>query len=130
MSVAAAANQHPASATETDPESLGWMKGFPPAPDRTVAFQDGSLQSARRSNGLSVPADAVGETIGARWREAGDGPGAIATLVRSVSADTELWGTDLSAIPGFVESVTEHLSTLREQGAVAAIESLGLAPVR
>ena len=45
MSVAAAANQHPASATETDPESLGWMKGFPPAPDRTVAFQDGSFRS-------------------------------------------------------------------------------------
>ena len=51
-------------------------------------------------------------------------------FVRAVSADSELWGTDLTAVPGFVDVVTEHLTTLREQGAVAAIEALGLAPVR
>lgn len=27
----------------TDPVQLGWMQGFPPAPDRTIRFDDGSL---------------------------------------------------------------------------------------
>ena len=39
------AAQPPASATETDPEALGWMRGFPPAPDRTITFQNGSFRS-------------------------------------------------------------------------------------
>jgi tagaturonate reductase len=95
-----------------------------------LAFQEGTLQAGRRGNGLSVPADAVGESIAARWRDVGDDPSGVAGLVRAVSADTGLWGTDLSAIPGFVDLVTEHLTTLREQGAVVAIEALGLAPAR
>ncbi|GAA0000762.1 hypothetical protein ACVIW3_007584 [Bradyrhizobium diazoefficiens] len=45
MSVATTANQAPATAAETDPETLGWMKGFPPAPERTITFQDGSFRS-------------------------------------------------------------------------------------
>ena len=95
-----------------------------------LAFQEGSLQQARRRDGLPVPADAVGESIKARWHDAGDEPEAIVALVRAVSADTELWGVDLTTIPGFVDVVAEHLMTLREQGAVAAIEALGLTPVR
>jgi tagaturonate reductase len=94
-----------------------------------LAFQQGALQAARRGTGSTVPADAVGESIQARWREMGDEPDVLGKLVRSVSADTELWGADLAAIPGFVEVVTEHLATIREHGAVAAIEALGLAPV-
>lgn len=95
-----------------------------------LAFQDGTLQAARRREGLSVPADAVGESITARWRDAGSGPTAVETLVQSVCSDVELWGTDLGAIPGFAEEVTEHLTTLRDQGAVTAIEALGLTPAR
>ncbi|HKP14753.1 MAG TPA: hypothetical protein VJT85_01750, partial [Gemmatimonadaceae bacterium] len=93
-----------------------------------LAFQQGTLQDARRRAGEPVPADGAGESIQARWRNVGDDPGAPETLVRAVSADTALWGTDLSSIPGFVQIVTENLTTLREQGAVAAIEALGLAP--
>jgi mannitol-1-phosphate/altronate dehydrogenase len=77
-----------------------------------------------------VPADTVGESIQARWRRAGDGVDGIEGLVRDVAADTELWGTDLAAIPGFVDVVAEHLAAIREHGAVAAIEALGLAHVR
>jgi CubicO group peptidase (beta-lactamase class C family) len=33
------------TATETDPETLGWMQGFPPPPDKTITFQDGSFRS-------------------------------------------------------------------------------------
>ncbi|MCP3442223.1 serine hydrolase [Bradyrhizobium sp. CCGUVB14] len=33
------------SYTETDPEQLGWMKGFPPLSERTIALHDGSLRN-------------------------------------------------------------------------------------
>jgi hypothetical protein len=33
------------TATETDPETLGWMHGFPPPPDKTITFQNGSFRS-------------------------------------------------------------------------------------
>ena len=95
-----------------------------------LAFQDGTLQASRRRNGSSVPADALGASIQARWNGVGDEARGIATLVRGVCADVELWGTDLTAVPGFVDVVTEHLTTMRGQGAVAAIETLGLAPAR
>src|ERR1700761_4583233 len=45
MSVTTVASQQPASAAETDPQTLGWMRGFPPAPDRTITFQNGSFRS-------------------------------------------------------------------------------------
>lgn len=34
-----------APAASTDPETLGWMRGFPPSPDRTITFQDGSFRN-------------------------------------------------------------------------------------
>ena len=95
-----------------------------------LAFQDGTLQADRRREGSSVPADALGESIQARWGDVGDDAREIAALVRAVCADAELWGTDLTTVPGFVELVTEHLMMMRDRGAVAAIEALGLAPAR
>jgi hypothetical protein len=45
MSVATASSQTaPPTATETDPETLGWMQGFPPPPDKLVTFHDGSFR--------------------------------------------------------------------------------------
>ena len=34
-----------ARATATELETLGWMQAFPPSPDRTIIFQDGSFRS-------------------------------------------------------------------------------------
>jgi CubicO group peptidase (beta-lactamase class C family) len=45
MPAATAATQQPATAAETDPETLGWMQGFPPPPDKTITFHDGSFRS-------------------------------------------------------------------------------------
>jgi CubicO group peptidase (beta-lactamase class C family) len=46
MSVATASSQTTTpTATETDPETLGWMQGFPPPPDKTITFQNGSFRS-------------------------------------------------------------------------------------
>jgi CubicO group peptidase (beta-lactamase class C family) len=46
MSVATASN-HTATPTaaETDPQALGWMQGFPPPPDKTITFHNGSFRS-------------------------------------------------------------------------------------
>ena len=95
-----------------------------------LAFQEGTLQEARRRAGDSVPADSVGESIHARWREVGSASTSLPALVRSICADTELWGADLAAVPGFVDLVADDLATIREQGAVAAIDALGLAQAR
>ena len=95
-----------------------------------LAFQQGTLQDARRRAGDSVPADAAGESIQARWRDVGRDPAAVAAFVRAICTDTELWGTDLAAVPGFVDVVTDDLTTILEHGPVAAIEALGLTPVR
>ncbi|SFJ94957.1 hypothetical protein SAMN05216525_14423 [Bradyrhizobium sp. Gha] len=45
MSVPPNAVQPPASATSTDPQTLGYMRDFPPSPDRTITFQDGSFRN-------------------------------------------------------------------------------------
>jgi len=92
-----------------------------------LAFQDGARQSARRAAGESVPADGAGESIRSRWSSVTEAPDALSRFVRGVCADVDLWGADLAAIPGFVELVTEHLATIRANGAVAAVESLGVA---
>ena len=45
MSVATApTHAPPLTAAETDPQALGWMQGFPPPPDKTITFHDGSFR--------------------------------------------------------------------------------------
>src|ERR1700755_429854 len=44
MSVATAPSQN-VPPTETDPEALGWMQGFPPPPDKLITFHNGSFRS-------------------------------------------------------------------------------------
>jgi tagaturonate reductase len=95
-----------------------------------LAFQDGRLQAARRAAGQPVPADAAGEALQERWRRISDAPGAVADFVRSVLADVELWGTDLSTVPGLSDLVSEYVATIRDRGPIAAIESVQLAPAR
>jgi tagaturonate reductase len=95
-----------------------------------LAFQDGSLQAGRRAAGDSVPADATGDAVRTYWSGIEDTTESLATLVRAVAGDTALWGTDLNAVPGFVELVAEQLYTIRTRGPVAAIEALELPSVR
>jgi hypothetical protein len=45
MSVATAASQPTPTAAETNPQTLGWMQGFPPPPDKTITFHNGSFRS-------------------------------------------------------------------------------------
>ena len=45
MSAATAPGQQPPTAAETDPQTLGWMQGFPPPPDKLITFHNGSFRS-------------------------------------------------------------------------------------
>lgn len=47
-----------------------------------------------------------------------------ADYVNNVLSDTEFWGTDLSALPGFIEAVTEKYTALNQQGVVAAVAEI------
>ncbi|KRR12214.1 6-aminohexanoate hydrolase [Bradyrhizobium jicamae] len=45
MSAVTAPSQSAPTAAETDPQTLGWMQGFPPPPDKTITFHNGSFRS-------------------------------------------------------------------------------------
>ena len=102
------------------PESLAF--GFA----AYLLFMRGDVQQARRLAGLNVPVDDGSERLATEWRAAGGDHGA---LVRAVCSDAALWGTDLTAIPDFVESVTGHLATAAREGMAASLEA-HLAAVR
>jgi tagaturonate reductase len=89
-----------------------------------LAFQRGELHAERRAAGSTVPSDAAGEAVRARWSAAGGQAADVTAFVRDVCADSELWGTDLSTVPGFVDAVSEHLERIRHEGAAAAIGAL------
>lgn len=48
-----------------------------------------------------------------------------AEYVRSVLAESDWWGEDLTKIQGFLEAVGQHFQNIRELGAKAYIEKLG-----
>lgn len=58
------------AAVETDPELLGWMRGFPPALDRTVRFDDGSFRNFPESRWAWSNVRQLVPTVNV-WRGAG-----------------------------------------------------------
>ena len=61
------------TAAETDPQTLGWMQGFPPPPDKTITFHDGFFRSfhgawmARGVHGQGIYIDPKAEMVIARY---------------------------------------------------------------
>ena len=47
----------------------------------------------------------------------------VPTLVHAVMANEKMWGQDLTKVPGFEEATVKNLTTIREQGALAAYKS-------
>jgi tagaturonate reductase len=86
-----------------------------------LAFQRGELHAARLSRGDVIPADLAGETVRGRWSLAGNDTVGLSAFVRGVCSDQELWGEDLTTIPGFTEQVTEQLIRIRHDGVAAAL---------
>lgn len=90
-----------------------------------LMFMRGDAQDARRRAGLSVPADDQGGRVRALWDTLDDDSApALAGLVETACADTSLWGTDLTRIPGFTEAVTDHLVRVQRDGPSAALDAL------
>jgi tagaturonate reductase len=96
------------------PESLAF--GFA----AYLLFMRGDVQSDRRRAGLNVPADDGAERLASAWKAAGSDHAALA---RTVCSDVTLWGTDLTAVPDFVDSVTDHLDALERDGAATALDA-------
>jgi tagaturonate reductase len=88
-----------------------------------LAFARGDLQDARRSAGLAVPADDQGDALRALWNgvDARDEV-ALRALVERAAADATLWGSDLTALPGFADAVAAQLHRIVVAGMPAALE--------
>ena len=49
-----------------------------------------------------------------------DGTDTPEELIHAVMTNTEMWGTDLTAVEGFEEAAARILKTIREEGALKA----------
>lgn len=88
-----------------------------------LLFMRGDLQERRRAAGGSVPPDDLGERVRALWsgrEEAGDE--ALAALVREACSAEDLWGVDLTTVPGFAEAATGALVRIVRAGIDEALE--------
>jgi tagaturonate reductase len=86
-------------------------------------FMEGSLQASRHAKGLPVPADDHAAALHAHWAVLGGAAALDAgEIVRAVGQDQSLWGTDLTAIPGFAEAVSAHLKRIRTCGMRSALD--------
>ena len=96
-----------------------------------LQYMQGGVQASRRAQGLPVPADDQGVRLGALWEGfPADANAPVGDLVSTICGDSTLWGTDLTAIPGFALAVTDHLSCIRSQGMHSALERHLAAPVQ
>jgi tagaturonate reductase len=109
-----------AARTGRPPQSLSF--GFA----AFLLYMRGEHQDAQRAGGLGVPADDGAKCLRAHWSSAGDD---IVRLTRAVCADTQLWATDLSAVSGFVDVVTDHLRRAMVSGVAAALDHHLATPV-
>ncbi|HVF40946.1 MAG TPA: hypothetical protein VM939_13680, partial [Gemmatimonadaceae bacterium] len=85
-----------------------------------LLFVRGDLHDRRRIAGFHVPLDEQSFRIRELWRS-NIPPVEIA---RRACSDTDLWGLDLTEIPGFAESVASHLSTMTTAGVKDSLENL------
>lgn len=58
--------------------------------------------------------DSNAEHYAEKWKEP-------ESVVKSILSGIELWGTDLTALPGFEEAVSENLHLITEKGAAAVV---------
>ncbi len=103
--------------TGTVPQSLAF--GFA----AYLSFMQGRFQASRRERGLPVPADDQADTLVAYWGDAAeDASASVGEVVWAICHDTNLWGVDLTMLPGFCEAVADHLWRMRSTGMGAALE--------
>jgi tagaturonate reductase len=89
-----------------------------------LLFMRGDLQEARRAAGFPVPPDDQGEQIRSLWTRVQTGDAAeLDWLVEQACRNESIWGTDLTRVPGFRESVTRTLIRMTHEGVPAVLDS-------
>ena len=86
-------------------------------------FLRGDIQAQRTARGLPVPPDDAAGRILGLWAKFGDSDESFAELARSACSDSTLWGTDLSTISGFADTIADNLSAIARHGARSALVS-------
>ena len=84
---------------------------------KAVSVKDGKYYGELNGTSYLIQ-DEAAETFYNRWSSGLS----TAALVSAVLNDSNLWGTDLNALPGFAESVTDKLNIIIRQGAKEALE--------
>jgi tagaturonate reductase len=90
---------------------LYFMKG--------VSVKDGKYYGDLNGSPYLIQ-DELAETFYKRWAEL-----TTKTLVQEVLMDNAYWGSDLHALPGFAEAVTEKLDMIMHSGIKKTIEATG-----
>lgn len=89
-----------------------------------LLFMRGDIQAERRDAGHSVPPDDAADRFRELWSDVDlTEAGAAGELVRAAASDASLWGHDLTAVPGFAVSVTDHLVRASSDGVPAALRA-------
>ena len=105
-----AAQAPPASAADSEPQALGWMKGFPPPPDKAITFADGSFRSFPQLRWAWSNIRQLVPTV-AVWR----GPGPASALPR---AEQDLGPLRFSTMDGRPLTFDEALAETYADGIV------------
>jgi tagaturonate reductase len=83
--------------------------------------RDVALDPARAA---AVPDDAERARVAARFQVSpGRDEAALSAVARDVCSDAALWETDLAALPGFAELVSDHLLRIERMGVLAALDT-------
>jgi tagaturonate reductase len=90
-----------------------------------LLFMQGSIQDARRAQGLAVPVDDQGARLHSLWNAfPNDTMKSVNELVSTICRDITLWGTDLTVLPGFTDAVANDISRIRSCGISDALNQL------
>lgn len=87
-----------------------------------LAFMRGEIQESAQAAGARVPPDDRSDDLRAAWGALDDRSDAsLRALVAGVLADRSLWETDLTAVQGFADAVSESLIRIERGGARDAL---------
>ncbi len=88
-----------------------------------LVFMRGEIQEARAAAHMPVPMDGAARRIGDAWRAAGKSRDKIAAMVRDLCADSERWGADLTAVPGFAQTVADYVTAILRSGVRSGLQT-------
>jgi len=84
---------------------------------KVVKEKDGNYFGTRNADYYPIKDDKASHLF-EKWKKAKAG-----SIARSVLQDTNLWGQDLSTLPGFADAVQEKIDEINERGMAAILRS-------